>query len=76
MATTVPVGTVGSGTALISAAKRSHSTRPSAMPAGMPTAQPISAATRACTATAMASRPRVKPSVLRMARSAGGGAPR
>ena len=37
IATIVPSGTVGSGTALISAANRSQSTRPRAMPAGIPT---------------------------------------
>ena len=38
-------GTAGSGTALISPAKRFHSTRPRAMPAGIPTAHPMTAAT-------------------------------
>ena len=37
---TVPPGTVGAGTALISPAKRSQSARPSAMPTGIPTAHP------------------------------------
>ncbi len=55
MMATVPPGTVGAGTALISPAKRSQSTRPRAMPTGIPTAHPIAAATLACTATAVAS---------------------
>lgn len=62
-------GTVGCGTALMSRAKRSHSSRPAMIPMGMPTAAETVAMVDACYAIAAANWRAVKPSDFKGARS-------